>query len=135
MSHSQTRPSIILRAAIAFGFIFGLLTLYSGGSVLFGPQEARDAAGAYMPFVVWFNFLAGAVYLVAAIGLWLGHYWGTRLAVLISLSTLVIAAFFAFQIIQGAEFEMRTVGALILRAGIWAGLAIASLKSHKNASQ
>ena len=43
-------------AAIAFG----LLTLISGGSALFGLVDM----GAVVPFVLWFNFLAGFAYVV-----------------------------------------------------------------------
>ena len=41
-------------AAIAFG----LVTLISGGSALFGLVDM----GAVVPFVLWFNFLAGFAY-------------------------------------------------------------------------
>lgn len=128
---SQYSPSIVFRGAILFGFIFGILTLYSGGSVLFGPEEARTAAGAYMPLVVWFNFCAGGFYILAAIGLWLGRGWAPTLAILISVSTVLVAGIFGYTIIQGADFEMRTVGALILRAVVWAALALAGLKAIK----
>ena len=43
-------------------FVFGLLTLKSGGSVLFIDGDARQAAGHYVPFVLWFNFFAGFNY-------------------------------------------------------------------------
>ncbi len=32
---------------------------------------ARVAAGNFVPFVVWFNFLAGFVYVAAGVELWL----------------------------------------------------------------
>jgi len=38
--------------------VFGVATLLSGGQVLFGNDAARAAAGAYVPFVLWFNFIA-----------------------------------------------------------------------------
>lgn len=40
--------------------LFGLLTIQEGGAVLFWSESARAAAGQYVPFVVWFNFLAGS---------------------------------------------------------------------------
>jgi glucan phosphoethanolaminetransferase (alkaline phosphatase superfamily) len=122
MTMPQNRLPIALRGFIIFGFIFGIITLYSGGSVLFGPDEARNFAGAYMPFVVWFNFLAGGFYILAAIGLWLRKRWSTSLAIAISISTVLVAAVFAYTIIQGAAFEMRTVGAMVIpvRSGrVW----------------
>ncbi|MDQ7069603.1 MAG: hypothetical protein Q9M48_02455 [Rhodobacterales bacterium] len=130
MTTPPKKLPIALRAFIVFGFIFGILTLFSGGSVLFGSDEARESAGAYMPFILWFNFLAGGFYILAAIGLWLRRPWGTSLAIAISASTVFVAAIFAYTIIQGAAFEMRTVGAMIIRASVWTGLALASMKAN-----
>ncbi len=50
---------------------FGMLTIKSGRQVVFGNIAARVAAGNFVPFVVWFNFLAGFVYVAAGVGLWL----------------------------------------------------------------
>ena len=50
---------------------FGLLTIKEGGTILFGGDAARASAGNYVPFVLWFNFLAGFAYVVAGAGLWL----------------------------------------------------------------
>jgi len=127
----QTRPSLVFRGATVFAILFGLLTLYSGGSVLFGPDEARTAAGAYMPFVVWFNFLAGGFYILAAIGLLLQRRWGVTLAILIAASTVLVAAVFGYFILQGAEFETRTVGAMILRSGVWVAISLAALRTTR----
>lgn len=66
----QARPAAASRwwlpgaALLAVGF--GLLTLWSGGNVLFGGEDARAAAGNYVPFVVVFNFAAGFAYVLAA---------------------------------------------------------------------
>jgi hypothetical protein len=54
---------------------FGLLTLKEGGSVLFGSDVARAAAGACVPFVLWFNFGAGFAYVVAGLGMGLRQRW------------------------------------------------------------
>jgi len=104
--------------AVAAG-LFGLLTLISGGRVLFGPEEARIAAGAYMPFVVWFNFLAGFAYIVAAWAMWQGRPWACALAGGIAAATVVVFAIFGFKAMTGTPFEMRTVGAMTLRSGFW----------------
>ena len=60
---------------------FGLLTLQEGGAVLFVDGAARQAAGHYVPFVLWFNFLAGFAYIVAGVGLWMRRRWAMWLAV------------------------------------------------------
>lgn len=55
-----------MRGAAAFAVGFGLLTIKSGGSVLLGGETARSA-GNYVPFVVWFNFIAAFAYVAAGI--------------------------------------------------------------------
>ncbi len=99
--------------------LFGILTLVSGGRVLFGPDAARIAAGAYMPFVVWFNFLAGFAYVAAAWAMWQGRAWGCALAAGIAAATVVVFIIFGFRAMTGTPFEMRTVGAMTLRSGFW----------------
>jgi len=62
-----------LTSLLAVGF--GLLTLREGGAVLFVDGAARQAAGHYVPFVLWFNSLAGFAYIVAGVGLWMRRRW------------------------------------------------------------
>ncbi len=57
-----------LKAAGAIGLVFGLLTIFSGGTALFGGEAARAAVGNAVPFVLWFNFIAGFFYVLAAWG-------------------------------------------------------------------
>lgn len=116
-------PPIWLKGIALFGLIFGIITLFSGGSVLFGPESARISAGSYVPFVVWFNFTAGFFYIIAAIGVLLGKPWSCRLSVLIAAATAITAAIFAYYVSTGVGFEMRTVGALAVRAGFWSLMA------------
>lgn len=58
-----------LTAAGAVGLVFGLLTVFSGGTALFGGEAARTAVGNAVPFVLWFNFIAGFFYVLAGVGL------------------------------------------------------------------
>ena len=112
----------------AIAIVFGLLTLKSGGGVLFfeGP---RLAAGNYVPFVVWFNFLAGFVYIAAAVGLWRWERWAARLAAAVAILTLLIFAAFGLHILAGGAFETQTVGAMTLRSGVWIAIAVASCRA------
>ena len=103
--------------------IFGLLTIKSGGSVLFIDGEARLAAGHYVPFVLWFNFCAGFLYILAAIALWLMRTWSAWLSLLLAISTLLIFAILGLHILNGGEYETRTVIAMTLRSGIWTMIA------------
>lgn len=117
-----------LRIASVIAVAFGALTIVSGGTALFGGPEARAAVGDAVPFVLWFNFLAGFAYVVAGIGLWLHHPWAARFALLIALATLVVFAAFGLHVAAGGAFEPRTVGAMTLRCMVW--LAIAGLATR-----
>lgn len=105
--------------------VFGAATLLSGGLVLFGPPATRSLAGDVVPFVLWFNFTAGAVYLLAALAIWHGHAAARPLAWAIALATLAIFAAFAVLALRGTPHEPRTIGALTLRSGFWLVSAIA----------
>lgn len=102
-----------------FALMFGALTLLSGGTVLFGSEQFSQMAGKVVPWVLWFNFLAGFAYIAAGAGLIANKKWSMLLAGIISVATLVVGIFFAFHVINGAPFEPRTIGALALRLGVW----------------
>lgn len=120
MNSSTNKRSIGLWAVAIIAILFGLVTLKSGGSVLFIDGPDRAAAGDYIPFIVWFNFLSGFAYIIAGIGLILQKTWAARLAILILLSALIAFAIFGVMIIQGVAFETRTVAAMTLRSVLWA---------------
>lgn len=120
---NQTYMRFALYAIAAIALIFGLATIVSGGQVLFGDEAARAAAGNYLPFVVWFNFLAGFVYVGAAVGLATGQAWAARLALVIAVATALAFLVFGLFALAGTPFESRTVGAMTLRTALWAGIA------------
>jgi uncharacterized membrane protein (DUF2068 family) len=111
-----------MRIAAAVAVAFGLLTLREGGTVLFGSEAARLAAGAYVPFVLWFNFLAGFVYVIAGAGLWARRRWAVWLALSVAVGTAAVFAAFGIHMLLGGAFEMRTVAAMALRTTVWAVL-------------
>jgi len=117
----QSRPTYMVAIAI-IAMLFGGLTIFSGGSVIFLSQSAR-AAGNVVPFVVWFNFLAGFAYIIAGIGLYQWRRWGIILSVVIAGLTLLASAGLGIHILQGGAFEMRTVFAMAFRFFLWAGIA------------
>ncbi len=112
-------PSRALRIASAAALVFGVMTVFSGGSVLFGPEHVRAEAGAVVPFVLWFNFLAGFAYIAAAVGLWRGASWARGLSMGILGATALVAVGFLVHVMTGGDFASRTVGALVLRMGFW----------------
>lgn len=113
----------------AVAILFGIVTIISGGSVLFGQGETKAAAGAVVPFVLWFNFTSGFAYVLAGIGLALWKPWGAWLAALIAASILVASAFFAAHVMSGGAYEMRTAMAMTLRTAVWLGIALAGCRA------
>ena len=103
--------------------VFGLMTIKEGGSVVFGIGEARAAAGNYIPFVVWFNFLAGFAYVVAGVGLWMQQRWASSMAVAIAAATALASVALGFMILSGTPYEQRTAFAMGLRTVVWVVIA------------
>ncbi len=102
---------------------FGMLTIKSGGSVLFIDGAARHDAGHYVPFVLWFNFLAGFAYLLAGVGLFMQKSWAPWLSIFIAAATVVVFALFGLHVLNDGAYETRTVVAMSLRTVVWASIA------------
>lgn len=108
---------------------FGLLTIKEGGMTLLGDEAARTAAGNYVPFVLWFNFVAGFAYVVAGVGLWLQQRWAVWLAVAIAAATALTFAAFGVHVYSGGAFEQRTVIAMSLRILVWVVIATVAARA------
>lgn len=109
--------------AAGIAIVFGALTIVSGGAALFGGAAAQATAGNAVPFVLWFNFLSGFVYVLAGVGIGLRKSWGGTLAMALALAIVAVFALFGWHVYRGGAYEMRTVGAMILRAVVWIGIA------------
>ncbi len=119
----DTHP-IAFKAMSLVAIIFGLVTIKVGGMVLFTGGEAHQAAGDYVPFVLWFNFLASFVYIATGILLWGQRSAAALMAATIAVSTLLVFIAFGVHIFSGGAYEMRTVGAMSMRSIIWTGIAL-----------
>lgn len=119
MTSSISQRSISIWSLAFLAVVFGLVTIKSGGSVLFFDAEARQAAGHYVPFVLWFNFSAGFVYIIAGTGLWLLRPWSATLSLFLAAATMTVFAALGVHIFNGGEYEMRTLIAMTLRSGVW----------------
>lgn len=119
---SYLRIARYLVAIVAVAF--GLLTIWSGGAVLFGGEEARQAVGDFVPFVVWSNFVAGFFYVVAGVGLWQGWEWARWVAVAIAGGAAGTYFAFGLHVLQGGLYEVSTVVAMAVRTGMWIGIAL-----------
>lgn len=103
---------------------FGALTIVSGGSVLFGGAQVAQAAGNTVPWVVWFNTLSGVVYIVAGLGvLWRATWAGVLAWALVAALALAWVGLLA-HVLTGGAFEVRTLGAMALRLGLWIVIAV-----------
>ncbi len=110
--------------AAVFAVAFGILTIISGGSVLFFPGTFKKEVGNFVPFVVWFNFLIGFAYVISGGGLWFKKNWAVWISFFIAITTLVVFAILGIHILQGGLYEIRTVFALIFRIAVWTFIAI-----------
>lgn len=129
--NTQKRP-LWMWPIIIIAFAFGALTIKSGGAVIFFDGPARLAAGNYVNFVVWFNFIAGFFYILAGLGFLLNKNWTAKLSTTIAAATVLVFAAFGIHILMDGSFEMRTVIAMSLRSAIWISFAIAASSIAKN---
>lgn len=131
-AHPQRNVGIRLMSLLAIGF--GLLTLREGGAVLFFDGAARQAAGHYVPFVLWFNFLAGFAYVVAGVGLWRRRRWAAWLALAIALATALVFVAFGVHVALGGAWEHRTPVAMTVRTLVWIAIAALARRSSVSAA-
>ncbi len=119
---SRTNKGSGLSRVAALSLLFGVVTIVAGGSVLFGDDAARRLAGDVVAFVLWFNFVAGFLYILAAAGLWRGSAWALRLSGLIALLNLAVLVALAIHIAGGGAYELRTVLAMGFRTLVWTAI-------------
>jgi hypothetical protein len=118
----------LVRTAAGAAVLFGLLTLASGGATLLGSVDS----GAVVPFVLWFNFLAGFAYIAAGGLLWLGSRWAFPVAAAILAATVLVFLFFGLHAAGGGAYETRTIGAMTFRTVFWIILAAVAWKAEAN---
>ena len=123
MMRINNKERIGVRIIAIIAILFGAMTIKEGGSVLFWSEAARTAAGKFVPFVLWFNFLAGFFYVIAGIGLFLRRPWATKLALVIATLTVLVFIAFGVHIASGGGYETRTLIAMTMRSGIWITIA------------
>ncbi|WP_238528839.1 hypothetical protein [Ruegeria conchae] len=117
------KPPLWIRPVAIIAALFGLLTIFSGGMVLFGSSAAKSAAGDAVPIVLWFNFLAGFAYIIGAVALFRYTVWARPIAWAIGICTALVFLVLITMALGGTPFEWRTIGAMILRSGFWLAIA------------
>lgn len=121
-TESKRSPGIWIASFIAIAF--GLLTLKEGGLTLFGPPQYAEAAGNYVPFVLWFNFIAGFFYILAGVCIFRQRRAGAILSMLIASLTVIVFGAFAVHIALDGAYEQRTLIAMSVRSLVWIVIAI-----------
>ncbi len=108
-----------MKLAGGIAVIFGILTVISGGIVLFTDGSAHQSAGNFVPFVVWFNFITGFIYILAGAGLSRRKRWVIPLSFGLLMAILVVFSVLGIHILQGGAYETRTLAAMSFRAFFW----------------
>ena len=118
----SSRPRWAAVAAMV-AVVFGIVTIIVGGRTLFGGPAERAAAGNIVPFVLWFNFMAGFAYVVAGCG-FLWRRWAAQLSAAIAIGTVAVFVALGIHIFLGGAFEARTIGAMTVRSLVWIVIAV-----------
>ncbi len=121
-TENKRSPGIWIVSFVAIAF--GLLTLKEGGLTLFGPPQYAEAAGNYVPFVLWFNFIAGFFYILAGVCIFRQRQAGAILSMLIASLTVIVFGAFAVHIALDGAYEQRTLIAMSVRSLVWIAIAI-----------
>jgi hypothetical protein len=121
------RPRWAAVAALV-ALAFGIVTVIVGGKTLLGGPAERAAAGNIVPFVLWFNFIAGFAYVIAGCGLFLWKRWAAVLSAAIAIATVAVFAALGIYILLGGAFEPRTIGAMTVRSLVWIAIAVATCR-------
>lgn len=123
----QPTPSGRLMSMVAVAF--GLMTILGGAGVLLEGDTARRIAGDYVPSVIWFNFLAGFLYVAAGIGIWTRARWSVAFSIGIVVGTADVLLALVVYALAGGSYEIRTMVAMALRTGVWLALALGAHRS------
>ena len=128
MVERSSRPRWAPVAAL-IAVAFGVVTIAAGGGTLLNIYKDRAAAGDIVPFVLWFNFVAGFAYVAAGVGLFLWRPWAGLVSAVIAVATVVVFFAFGIHILLGGGFEARTVGAMSVRSIVWIAIATAACRA------
>ncbi|HET7119120.1 MAG TPA: hypothetical protein VFI29_21685 [Hanamia sp.] len=68
------KNKLIIIAAIV-SLLFGVLTIFAGGSVILDLFGMREREGNYVTYVVWASFISGILYVFASYGFFKNRAW------------------------------------------------------------
>ncbi|PRX43821.1 hypothetical protein [Salegentibacter salegens] len=110
------KKSKIFRYVIAILILaFALVTLFMSSSVLFNWFGIRAKQGDFVPFIVWTNFVAGFIYLIAALGFLQSKKWTLWILTTVALLLFIALMILLLHIDRGGSFEFETIRAMVFR--------------------
>lgn len=109
-------------------FIFGSMTVISGGRALF-TETGIATRGNIVPLVLWFNFIAGFFYLMAALSTLKLKACIKKLSIVLAVLNGLVFLYLLNHIYQGGLYENRTLIAMSFRTAFWIFFAIYFNKS------
>ena len=126
--------TLYFKIAAGVLILFGLATIFAGGSVILDLFGMREKEGNFVFFVVWANVITGFLYLVAAYGFFKREAWTS--AVLSAATWILIAAFagLLIPIQNGGIYENKTIVAMIFRTSLTIGILLIARKMNKQMS-
>jgi len=124
---SKHRLHVAIKSSGIAAILFGIATVVSGGNAIIGLHGILESSEKIVPFVLYFNFLAGFTYIIIGIGLILRTRWAPASAVSVAVATVIVFAGFGVWIFQGGAYEMRTLVAMSLRTTFWCIVSIVAL--------
>lgn len=123
MTHANPKT---LKTLGLIAVIFGVMTVFAGGTALFGGAGVQQAVGDAVPLVLRFNFAAGFAYILAGFGLLLARPWSVWVSAAIAVGSLAVLGYLALYVMQGGAFEPRTVLAMAFRTLVWGVIFVIS---------
>jgi hypothetical protein len=109
----------LLVAVVAL--VFGLVTLWAGGTVLAG----RDTGYVVYQPLLLFNTVMGVAYLAAGVIAWRRALWGRHAAAVILVLNVLVLGGVIYLYRTGAEVAVDSVRAMSLRSIVWLMLLLA----------
>ena len=116
------RKSILVIIATWVALLFGLLTIFAGGSVILDLFGMRAREGNYALFVVWASFISGILYVFASYGFFKSRTWTKTI---LKFGIYILIAAFVVLIVMKLEkepYETAIIFKLLFRILLTVGL-------------
>lgn len=95
--------------------LFGLLTLFLSGSIIFDLFGMRALEGNYVDFIIWANFISSLLYIITAFDFIKKKQWNWFYLAISFLILIIASISFWFYLENGGIHEAKTIKAIIFR--------------------